>query len=379
MNTKEFLATLRQTFEELQAQLPPQPNERTTESRFLKFTDKEISKMPKTFRKEFRIEGCTAHVRKRCDDRYNCSYEIRYRRNGYNVTASATTLDVAKERFIEKLHQADKQDTAAPAGRVPTTFNEFAYFWFENFYKRKVAENTYKAITRLFRGALSHRFENVAIKKINAHDLQTILDEYSAQGKGKTTDELYSLLNQIFGAGVKFGLIMHNPIDMVFHKRHERKHGVALTLDEEKLLLSSTADTPYQRMFAVALYTGLRPNEFVTAEIKGDMIIAVNSKRKNGKREYKRIPINPMLKPHLANVDRLQWACLSKIREQFRLILPNHKLYDLRTSFYTHCVTCGVAQSAINEMVGHSSGELKDTYTDLPDEFLYHEAQKLVW
>ena len=31
----------------------------------LKFTDKEINQMPKTFRKEFRADGCTARIRKK--------------------------------------------------------------------------------------------------------------------------------------------------------------------------------------------------------------------------------------------------------------------------------------------------------------------------
>ena len=52
-------------------------------------------------------------------------------------------------------------------------------------------------------------------------------------------------------------------------------------------------------MFAVGLYTGMRPNEYETARLEGDFIVAVNSKRKNGKVEYKKIPITPMLKPYL--------------------------------------------------------------------------------
>jgi hypothetical protein len=34
-------------------------------------------------------------------------------------------------------------------------------------------------------------------------------------------------------------------------------------------------------VFALALYTGLRPNEYNTAKIEGNFIVAVNSKRKN--------------------------------------------------------------------------------------------------
>ena len=52
-----------------------------------KFTNKEINQMPKTFRKEFRADGCTARIRKKPSGKNGYLYEIRYRRNGYNISA----------------------------------------------------------------------------------------------------------------------------------------------------------------------------------------------------------------------------------------------------------------------------------------------------
>ena len=83
--------------------------------------------------------------------------------------------------------------------------------------------------------------------------------------------------------------------------------------------------------------TGMRPNEYKTARIEGDFIIAVNSKRKNHKIEYKRIPITPMLKPYLKGVTELTFCRVETLRKKFNEILPGHKLYDLRTTFYTRC------------------------------------------
>ena len=59
-----------------------------------------------------------------------------------------------------------------------------------------------------------------------------------------------------------------------------------MTKDEERKLLEVTAGTPYQLMFAVGLYTGMRPNEYKTAIIEGEFIVANNSKR-NNLAEYK--------------------------------------------------------------------------------------------
>ena len=358
-------------------------NEKTVYCRLLKFTDKEISKMPKTFRKEFRVEGCTAHVRKRCDDRYRCSYEIRYRRNGYNVTASATTLEEAKQKFIDKLHQADKQDkiTTTTGERAPTMFNEFAFFWFEQYHKRKVTEQTYKKNLNRFKHVIEPRFGNTNLSDVTAKNVQKVLDDYSSQGKEKTVREIHSLFKQIFEYAIRYRLIKYSPTDIVFqdYSRGNVKHGKALTFDEEKKLLTESAGTPYQLMFAVGLYTGLRPNDYYTFQIKGNMIIAKNSKRKNGEISFKRIPILKMLKPYLEGVDEIRWHVANRIREKFTSILPNHKLYDLRTTFYTRCEMFGVAEAAKNEMVGHSGGVLRNTYTDLPDDYLIKEAEKLVW
>lgn len=54
-------------------------------------------------------------------------------------------------------------------------------------------------------------------------------------------------------------------------------------------------------------------------------------------------------------------------------------LYDLRTTFYTRCEECGVAPPARDHFVGHSNGELNNTYSDLSDEYLLNEGKKLVW
>ena len=343
----------------------------------VRFTQKEISKMPKTFKKEFRTDGCTAHVRKRRSGKHNWNYEIRYRRNGYDIQVSANSLDEAKRKFIDRLSVAEKAVNKASDAAIPSTFTDFADYFFENFYKRKVAASTLRVALNQFKNHLQPCFGNMQLKKITPKNCQILLDKLEADGKGKTAEDLFTILNLIFKAAVKHGLIPNNPMDMVFHQKHEREHGKALTKAEERLLLEKTADTPYQLMFAIALYTGLRPNEYKTARIEDNFIVANNSKRKNGKTELKKIPVTPMLKPYLEDITELYFTRLEQIRNKFNKILPGHRLYDLRTTFYTRCMECGVAEAAIKKFVGHNLGGLADTYADLSDEFLLTESRKL--
>lgn len=240
---------------------------------------------------------------------------------------------------------------------VPTTFDRFANYYFEKFHKRKVCEETYRVTLSNYKNHVLPHFGDIPLNSIMADKCQELLDRLIAENT----------------------VMKHNPMDMVFHTKHEREHGKALTKDEEKLLLSSTEGTPYQKMFAIGLYTGLRPNEYKTAVIQGDFIIANNSKRKNGKKELKKIPITPMLAPYLEDTTELYFTRLEQIRNKFNKILPNHKLYDLRTTFYTRCTECGIAEAAIKEYVGHALGGLADTYTDLSDDFLRAEGRKFLY
>lgn len=368
MDTKEKLMELLEKIDELKKAVASQSVEQQKESGYLKFTEKEIIQMPKDFRKKFRVQGHTAHVRKRTDGRYVCSYEIRYERDGYKISASGTTLETAKKRFIDKLK------TAVPCEKgitVPHIFNDFAEYWFINFHQRKVKTITFNVNYQMYKRHIKPHFEKMSISKITPLLLQNFLDKF--EDKGKTADDIYSILNQIFQAAVKHGLIRLSPLSMIFHKQHDKQHGKALSKDEERLLLNIAE--PYRTSFAFILYTGLRPCEYSSAKVDGEFIIAINGKRKGSKTEYKKIPITKKLRPFLSS-DKIPTPSPNVLKIQFKRILPNHKLYDMRTTFQTRCTECGISDAAIGFFMGNSIGVLKDAYTDLSEEYLLQEGKK---
>lgn len=340
------------------------------------FTKKEIESMPVKFKKEFRIDGCTARIYVRKESNHSTKYDIKYRRNGYNICATGPTLEITKERFLEKLKEADNFRKNSKNG-VPIKLDEFTKYYFEKFRKRKVAPETLRLDNSRYKNYIKPHFNNKLIAKITPVECQNLIDKINEEGYGKTADEVYSLLSCIFKFAIANYIIEKNPLNAILHIQHERNHGTALTKEEEKKLLNETEGTDLQLMFAIALYTGMRPNEFETAIIEGNFIRCINSKRKNKKIEYKKIPITPMLQPYMQNIKELHFYTKETLREKIKDYLPNHILYDLRTTFYTRCTECGVADAARNEFVGHSLGVLGNTYTDLSDDFLYNEGQKI--
>ena len=91
------------------------------------------------------------------------------------------------------------------------------------------------------------------------------------------------------------GILTHNPVALIKFKRSERQTRGALSEDEIKAFLERVKDTKYDsiRQFAYVLYFfDLRPCEIdEETHREGDFLIARNRKRKNGKIEYKKIPI----------------------------------------------------------------------------------------
>ena len=357
----------------------PENSKSKAVSSLLHFTYKEIKNMATTFKKVFIANGLAAHVIKKESGKNSYCYEIRYRANGYCIITSSTNLQKAKEKFLAKTTPTEiNKYYVGKINKVEDcrTLKEFALFFFEKHRKEKVAAQTYKCDLNRINKYIFPAFGDMNIRQITPDKCQTLIEGIQAEGKGKTADEIYSLLSIIFKGAIAYGIITKSPLAIVQIQKHVYQHGVALSKDEEKLLLTRLIEPDFKIAAAIALYTGLRPNELETAKINGDFIIAINSKRKNKKVEYKRIPIIDALRPYLKNgIPTLPTPQL--LRRRVSAALPNHKLYDLRTTFYTRCDEYGVSQPARDEFVGHSGGALTNAYRDLSDEYLLKEARKL--
>lgn len=339
----------------------------------ISLSQKEIAKLPTKIKQTFLIKGLTVNCRLRVDK--NCkSYEIRYRKDGYNISASGKTVEIAKARFLEKAMHKQK-----PSDVYPKRFIDFAKFFLENYQKKKVCEKIFKVQKSRIEKEFKVSFGKLNLDEITPIDCQKFLDDIIKQGFGNKAEACKSQLNQIFTYAKKLNLIAVNPIDIIVFKKHERKHGTALSKQEEKILLEKVKGTAYELQFAVALYTGMRPNEYKSAKIENGFIIAKNSKRKNDKQEFKKIPITPMLAPYLTNCTQLKFFTYNHIKEKFKSILLKHKLYDLRTTFFNRCIECNIKESVRDKWMGHTSTAIKQAYTDITDELNLQEAKKFTY
>ena len=354
-----------------------QKNKQKAVSVQLRFTQQEISKMASTFKKEFIANGLCAHVIKRESGKKTVCYEIRYRSNGYDISASSTDLNIAKSKFLAKTtsKEIDKYRT----GKYKLPENLFRSI-FEEWYQYKkgtICDKEHKRFQVNFY-SLPQELQNKPIGEIKTIDLDRIMKDV----KPRKYEELRTLFNGIFKYAMASGIIQHNPVALIKFKRAERQNREALSEDEIKAFLGRVKEAKFDniRQFAYTLYFfGLRPCEIdEETHREGDFLIARNRKRKNGKIEYKKIPIPTQAqglidwdKPLTTDLHRL------KINDIMKELLADKTAYCLRHTFATICQQY-IRPDIVDIWMGDSTTRLVGrVYTHFPDKFM-REQMNLV-
>ena len=348
-------------------------------SSLIHFTQKEIKNMASTFKKVFIANGLSAHVLKKTSGKGTFCFEIRYRANGYDIRAYSTDLRKAKQLFIEKTtaQQIEKyriKDKKATGNLLCHIFEEW-----HQYKKGTLCEKEHKRFRTNFY-QLPEELRNTPISAVKTLDLDKVMKEV----KPRKYEELRTLFNGIFKYAVASGLIQNNPVSLIKFKRAERQNREALSKDEISAFLTRIKEPKFDsvRQFAYTLYFfGLRPCEVdEETHIEGNFLIARNRKRKNGKIEYKKIPIPKQAqglidwnKPLTADLHRL------KLNDIMKELLAGKTAYCLRHTFATICQQY-VRPDIVDIWMGDSPTRLVGrVYTHFPDDFMLENMQKVVF
>ncbi len=228
--------------------------------------------MPITLQKIMRVGKFRVHVRKRKTADNKFTYELRYRKDGYNIEACGKTKESAKANFLEKARTATpkkKKEKKDSLSCFPTTFTAFSMYYFERFRTRKVTPQTYEKDLVRFNKYLAPFFGEMNFEDITPTHCQNLLDSDTLQDKSRTCEDLYGLMSVIFKAAAAHGLMTKNPLDLVIKVKHVRTHGKALTNDEISKMIRDLSGSTIEFSCMLMLCTGARPNELETARIDG--------------------------------------------------------------------------------------------------------------
>ena len=330
------------------------------------FTKKEITEMPKLkdlsyrYRPEMNI------------------HEFRYRKNGINKSFSSVKFKIAKEKALDFVRELNAQEMDYTDKSI--RFANFAENYLQTVKRYNVTPKTFKNEYNRYQNYILPRFKMFRVREIKAPLIQRFLNSVVETGHFRTAEACFYILKMIFEYAVNCELINRNPVLAVQIPMHQRNTGTALTIEDEKAFIKNLDGTIYKTRILVLLYTGCRPCELPTAELKHDGFITFrNLKQKHGAVEYKDIPITPMLAPYIEDIkkelpftypDRMKKTCAEKLKK--------YRVYDLRHTFATRCQECGVPQEVVGRWLGHKSGKITDnTYTHFTPAFMLEQAKKV--
>lgn len=342
------------------------------------FTEKEISKMESNFKKIFIANGLVASVRIRKSGYYQTTYEIRFRSHGYNISCTAKNLEAAKAEFIRKTKpgEIEKHKMKSSKRKGKHLFHIYFNEWL-SLKRGNIGEKEIKRFQTNFNN-LPEELRYKPIYEIRAIDLDGILKNVQP----RKYEELRTLFNGIFKYALAVGIVDRNPVALIQFKRAERQNRESLSKNEIKAFLTKIKDAKYDEIRQgayILYYFGLRPCEVdEETHIEGDFLITRNRKRKNGKIEYKKIPVP---KDAWENIDwdkPLTFQCgKERFHNLFKELLEGKTAYSLRHTFATICQQY-VRPDVVDIWMGDSTTRLVGkVYTHFPDEFMLENMQKV--
>lgn len=349
------------------------------------FSEEDISKMPRKFRKTFRTNKQTAHIRRR----ENGVYEIRMQQNGYRISASAKFLDLAKERFIKKLHAyaehgaPEARERARNAPPVASyTVAEYALHYIETFKRPNVCKRYYLNLQGLVRRHIERFFGRTLMRDITATACQRLLNELSEEGKGRTVEDIKSLLSWICAAAVADRIL---PADITARLQtvpHRRTVGKSIPREYIRAFLSHEPQNRAELCLRLLIYTGMRPCELsaLTFDGAGFVTITTAKRKKWETQDTRRIPLHPALLPYLAEIRAALPVALVMLERAFRKHFPpDYRLYDLRHTFTTIAQQAHCYKAWVDYVTGHkANGNTTDrVYTHWEDSWQTAEMAKI--
>jgi integrase len=345
-----------------------------------------------------------------------------------------------KRRYLNKTIRGKKKDAqdylsntlaAISAGTFvepsPLTVKEYLAKWLNTAARPRVSERTFTGysylITQYLEPALLSGMKLSDMRPLN---IQQLYGDMQARGlSARTVRYLHAVLNSALRQAVKWGMLARNPAEAVELPKQSRKEMSALSPKEAAEFLKAAAQDRFGVLFAFALATGMRPEEYLGLQWKdvdlerGTVTVrrALVWREKGGwyfgepktarsrrsiplpastvralaehkrKQAEERLKMGPDYQQHdlvFATAEGGPLAPRNLKRRHFRPILERAKLpldfrlYDLRHSCATLLLAAGEHPKVVSERLGHATVTLTlDVYSHVLPTMQEAASEKL--
>jgi len=334
------------------------------------------------------------------------------KRRYFNKTIHGTKKD-AQKYLTAKMREKDLGVFIEPAS---IALNEYLDKWLLESAKPRLREATfenYRYLTSLY---IRERLGSRKLSDIKPFDVQKLYNQLTEKSlSARTVRYVHAILTSAFSQAVKWQMLIVNPCNVVDLPRQQKKEMKAFSPEQAQHFLEAAKDDKHGLIFAFALASGMRPEEYLALQWK-DISFEKNTAtvqrtliwRKGGgwyfsepktAKSRRTLPMPESLfvklKSHKIRqaeqmlklgqsyernnfvfaTDEGKPLCLRNLRKRnFAKILEQadlkgFRLYDLRHSTATLLLSEGINPKIVSERLGHASIVLTlDTYSHvLPD------------
>jgi integrase len=140
--------------------------------------------------------------------------------------------------------------------------------WLESVAKWRVSERTYVDFRRLLANHIRPKLGPFRLDQLRPVDIQNVYTSMQAVGIIRTIRYVHVVLSQALKQAVKWGIISRNPCEDLELSKQKREEMRALSQAEAVRFLNAADDDKQGLILALALATGMRPEEYLGLQWK---------------------------------------------------------------------------------------------------------------
>lgn len=246
-------------------------------------------------------------------------------------------------------------------------------------YKKPFVKDWYK-IQRCIDLHIPRTILNHSLINLTAFDIQKALNGVKSSRMRLETFDIYhgSLIT-----AYKVGIIERDIASSLIKPKHVRKVGSALTRSELSAFLASIQNHRLKYYYTFLLLTGGRRSEALAVRWSDIELVKNRIHIRGTKTETsdRYIPLFSELVELLEKIpfkgERLFYHYPNYVSRTFKKLCPAHKLHDLRHTFATRCLECGISLKVVQSWLGHSRLDTTAMiYSHLLPDFIQSESEK---
>ena len=286
------------------------------------------------------------------------------------------------------LLQAEIEELKNLIKGTPQRNGKTLYVWLSEWlttYKRGiVSQSQYDCLHYALELHIKGKLPDGLLREVKPIDLQRFLN---GMPDSRTKENVIAILRGAFKTAYLSREIDFNPMEAVEVKKHKRKQGQALTVEEQTAFLERIKKHPLENYFRFLLYSGCRRSEALNIQ-KSDFNFEKRELHIPGTKTEKSDRVIPMFD----NIAVLMFPLLDgkpanyrpfaydkdRVTRAFKRCMPSHKLHDLRHTFATNCFMYDVQTKTVQEWLGHTDIQTTaNIYTHFNTTISNAEAEKI--